>query len=989
MVFKKRVLSIIFLFNSYLISFSQSWETDRAKPDGNGCLTYSSDENQNRIPDFSYAGYRGGGIAIPEIPTVLTIAPVNGDNTTHIQNAIDQVEAMPLDQNGFRGALLLEAGTYPVSGILRVEASGIVLRGVGDGREGNDTTIIIGTGDVPHQRNLIEIGGGTETRWAGQISGTRQDITSPFVQVGSHDFDIADASSYQVGDNIVIFHPCTQDWLEAVNFGEVNGDVPWSVDQFPIIFNRYVTAINGNTITVDAPVYNHLDRSLSQSYIYKYDRAGLVTNVGVEDLLVSVETAGEFDENHAWNCIELIQVEDAWVQNTTTEHFGFSGIITETASRVSVINCQAIDPHSIITGGNQYNFNCSDASNNVLFDRCYANNGRHMYTSNGVTRVSGMVVLRSLAENPRAASEGHRHWTTGMLFDNVTDFGSIPNNVYTLAFYNRGDFGTGHGWSAAHSVFWNCDARRAGNSAEIVVEEPPTAQNYAIGCFGNVIGSGPFEQADGYIEGSNVPGLEPASLYERQLTCRSNAVIAEFSTTISAIGINEIVTFTDESVGNITEYVWDFGEGAFPETAVGIGPHDVIYSTTGLKTVSLIVSNNTNSNTRRINQVVDVRDDAPIAIDDEEIIDINTEVSTSFLENDSWQNRGINNALNFDGNNDFVSAPEGSVNQFPYTMMAWIRTTSTSNDVIAYIGNGFSGVTGNSIEINNGRARLSAGVFNGSVVRSEIDGNDVINDGEWHHIAGVFENISSRRLYVDGVLVNSSSESIDITGQFINRLSVGNRNDSSPGNWFDGLIDELKVVNFSVSEEQLALLMKGEDNEFIDDFIVNWRFDEGTGTVANSFSTSNISGSVDGATWERSDLELSDPEVRIVKGPSNGIFTLENNEINYFPNQDYIGLDTITYQISDGSQIISTANILYTIGDVVTSVNEAKDNLLTYFPNPTTGKVHLSEQADYRLLDVYGKELKSGENAVIDLSPFNKGIYFIRTKNQNIRVIKN
>ena len=51
----------------------------------------------------------------------------------------------------------------------------------------------------------------------------------------------------------------------------------------------------------------------------------------------------------------------------------------------------------------------------------------------------------------------------------------------------------------------------------------------------------------------------------------------------------ETVTFTDESTGDFDSWEWDFGEGASPATVTGQGPHDVVYNTTGLKSVSLTV----------------------------------------------------------------------------------------------------------------------------------------------------------------------------------------------------------------------------------------------------------------------------------------------------------------------------------------------------------------------------------------------------------------
>lgn len=491
-------------------------------------MTYARDEEGNVVPDFSDAGYRGGGIALPVVNTELTIDPIPGDNTAHIQAAIDMVAQMPLDANGIRGAVLLDTGRYEIHGIIRLNASGVILRGVGDGADTATNTVLIGVGNTPNQRDIIVAGGGANTNWAGRIANTKTNITSSLVKVGEDRLQLADPSPFSVGDNIVIYHPCTQAWLDAIDGGGTASEPAWTLGSQPLSFNRRIVKVEDSTITLDVPIFNHLDRSLSQSYIYTYDRAGIVTEVGIENLRIDIETAGGTDEAHAWNAIQISQAEDAWVRNCTFLHFGLAGVATETATRVTIENCRALDPVAQVTGARMYNFNLLSSSSQVLFNNCYASNGRHHYVSNGTSSVSGCVFLNCVSDAAYNASEGHRRWSMGLLYDNHTEI-NTRGNFTLLALYNRGDYGTAHGWSAAHSVAWNCDV----STGQLVAEKPPTAQNYAIGCQGAFIrGDGPFNQDAGYIEASNQSGsIVPASLYEAQLGARQKGFEPLFLTT--------------------------------------------------------------------------------------------------------------------------------------------------------------------------------------------------------------------------------------------------------------------------------------------------------------------------------------------------------------------------------------------------------------------------------------------------------------------------
>ena len=79
-------------------------------------LKYTPYANQGQtnadhtMPDFSSAGYRGGGVALPAVPIVETVSPVSGDARAVLQAAIDRVSAKLPDANGFRGAILLKSG---------------------------------------------------------------------------------------------------------------------------------------------------------------------------------------------------------------------------------------------------------------------------------------------------------------------------------------------------------------------------------------------------------------------------------------------------------------------------------------------------------------------------------------------------------------------------------------------------------------------------------------------------------------------------------------------------------------------------------------------------------------------------------------------------------------------------------------------------------------------------------------------------------------
>lgn len=514
------------------------WQSDLIKIDQTGKLTYFPDDFGYSIPDFSAAGYRGGGVPLPDVPVVKTISPVSGDNTEHIQAALDEVGNLPL-VNGIRGALLLKAGLYPVSGILYVNKAGVVIRGEGEGASSANSTIILATGNTPEKRTLIYLGNRTSpNEWSTKLTSNLL-VQDDYLPAGTNQVRLSYSNLLSIGDQVVIRHDMTQAWIDAIEGGVgASGAAPWTLsDNHFIPYNRYITAIDRatHTITLDAPLYYGFRKSLSHAYVYKMSTNNIIKEVGIENLRIQTEynsavktTAAPYgtyisDEDHAMNGVEFVSVENGWAKNVTLEYFGGMGFLINRTTRSTIKDCSVIEPISIIEGGKRYAFNTHSFAQLNLFENCYAHKSRHGYISNGTSTASGNVFLRCKSDLAYAASEGHRRWSSGYLFDNYQEIAYNGTTTSTLAFNNRGSYGTSHGWGLVTGIAWNCDLTTGSpTKGHLIVQQPPTGQNFAIGTKSTKVdGNGPFPGPTGYIEGTNRKGsLQPESLYEAQLNQR-------------------------------------------------------------------------------------------------------------------------------------------------------------------------------------------------------------------------------------------------------------------------------------------------------------------------------------------------------------------------------------------------------------------------------------------------------------------------------------
>jgi hypothetical protein len=489
---------LLILFAHVLFAQESSW----ARFDQKGNLVYKTDTKGNRIPDFSYVGYRNGELPIPNVDVKKVLSATEGDNLINIQSAIDEVSALKPDKRGIRGAILLKAGTYPVSGPIMIRANGILLIGAGSDPLG---TTIIATRREKH--NLIHFIGKD-----GAIAepATTKKVMNDYVPVGAVSFQIDPEHSFVKGDRVFFQRKPNQQWIELLGMHDLSStdpnDTDWTPQSYTINYKRKVVWVQGNVITLDAPVVDPVDPQYAEAFIIKYNWDERLEDVGVENIRLISEYAHKDDEDHGWNAIRFDNTENGWVRNISAYHFGYSAVdIASGSSNISVIDSRCIDPISQTTGGRKYSFNVNGQRNLVM--NCYTRGGRHDYVTGG--RVAGPNVFAySISEEQKSNIGPHHRWATGLLFDNVRGNGEMDVE-------NRRNSGSGHGWAGAQTLFWNCTAK------SIIVQDPPgDHMNWAIGCRANVTGKGHWLLLPiGIVESTGIP-VVPESLYKVQLAER-------------------------------------------------------------------------------------------------------------------------------------------------------------------------------------------------------------------------------------------------------------------------------------------------------------------------------------------------------------------------------------------------------------------------------------------------------------------------------------
>ncbi len=501
----------LFICFSLFIHFGFAQTSSLVSINSSGELSYKPDGRGNIIPDFSGVGYKNSEKEIPEAPVVITLSPKSGDNHAQIQAAINSVASMPFANgvDGVRGAILLKAGTYEVSKTLQIKESGVVLRGEGP------KTILQATGTVQH--DFIEISG---SKGKSNNTSSKREVIDQYLAIGTKTLTVESNHDFQKGDWVHLIREPNEHWIQSLGMDKLNQIDPnstnWTPASFAISFERQILNVQGNVLTIDAPVVDPVDPSYAKAYVVKFT-SSRINHCGVENMkLVSSYTTpwdssnktAAHDEEHGWNAIIFKNAEHSWVKNVDAYHFGYSCVhVEKEAAFITVDGCGMYEAISKVEGSRRYSFTISGQRS--LIKNCITEYGRHDFV-NGA-RVAGPNVFQNCyALNQLSDMGPHHRWSTGILYDNIIGDGKL--NVQ-----DRQNSGTGHGWAGGQIMLWNCDVK------EIVIQNPQLDhRNWAIGCRANKItGVGSWGTREiGVVESKDKPITSIPSLFDAQLNER-------------------------------------------------------------------------------------------------------------------------------------------------------------------------------------------------------------------------------------------------------------------------------------------------------------------------------------------------------------------------------------------------------------------------------------------------------------------------------------
>ena len=146
----------------------------------------------------------------------------------------------------------------------------------------------------------------------------------------------------------MVTRPSGKEWIASLGcdiFGGGISALGWKEGDMDLTWDRTVCEVNGNQVTLDAPLTVALDANYGTSSLLTYQWNGRIHDCGVENMTLISDYDKRYpkDEDHCWTGISIEDAENCWVRLVNFKHFAGSAVIVQrTGSKITVEDCISV-----------------------------------------------------------------------------------------------------------------------------------------------------------------------------------------------------------------------------------------------------------------------------------------------------------------------------------------------------------------------------------------------------------------------------------------------------------------------------------------------------------------------------------------------------------------------------------------------------------------------------------------------------------------------
>ncbi len=127
---------------------------------------------------------------------------------------------------------------------------------------------------------------------------------------------------------------------------------------------------------------------------------------------------------------------------------------------------------------------------------------------------------------------------------------------------------------------------------------------------------------------------------------------------------------------------------------------------------------------------------------------------------------------------------------------------------------------------------------------------------------------------------------------------------------------------------------------------------------------------------------------------AHGTATKSGSNITYTPDNNYVGLDTVFYELVSTTGKTGQGLLIINVKDVPSSIKDVNLVGVKAFPNPTSGTLNIAaaiENASVNVFDLAGRVVATAnnfnKNVALDITALSNGTYFINLMNEQGAIV--